>query len=30
MRSAGAIRAISRALLEADPEYRGTLKRAGY
>ncbi|NLR46777.1 30S ribosomal protein S9, partial [Priestia megaterium] len=27
---AGAIRhGISRALLEADPEYRGTLKRAG-
>lgn len=28
---AGAIRhGISRALLQADPEYRGTLKRAGY
>ena len=28
---AGAIRhGISRALLQADPEYRGTLKRAGF
>ncbi|WP_163539079.1 30S ribosomal protein S9 [Gracilibacillus sp. YIM 98692] len=28
---AGAIRhGVARALLEADPEYRGTLKRAGY